>query len=312
MPAKKTTGRSAPVQVKGDIEDHLLPVVPARQSARWVAGIVMVLITIWFVLSAAENPNFEWNVVSDYIFSTTILTGLWLTIWLTVASMLIGIVIGTICASMCISTNIFLRVPASIYVWLFRGTPILVQLIFWFNLAIIVPIIYLKLPFGPVLYEASANDLITPYTAALLGLGLNEGAYMSEIVRAGILSVDPGQKEAARALGMTRGRIMRRIVLPQAIRIIIPPTGNQIISMLKTTSLVSVIALSDLLYSVQNISSRTFQTIPLLIVACVWYLIATTVLTFLQSLVEKAVAPKDVSTSGAPAKIATQMKGAAQ
>nr|WP_307437441.1 amino acid ABC transporter permease [Labrys monachus] len=271
----------------------------------------MALATIWFILSAAENPNFEWDVVAAYVFSPTILQGLWLTIWLTVVSMLIGTVIGTVCASMRISTNVFLRIPASAYVWLFRGTPILVQLIFWFNLAIIVPIVYLKLPFGPVLYQASANDLITPYTAALLGLGLNEGAYMSEIVRAGILSVDPGQREAARALGMTQGRIMRRIVLPQAIRIIIPPTGNQIISMLKTTSLVSVIALSDLLYSVQNISSRTFQTIPLLLVACVWYLAATTVLSFLQGLVEKAFAPKDVAAGGAAAVLAAKLNGAA-
>jgi ABC-type amino acid transport system permease subunit len=177
-----------------------------------------------------------------------------------------------------------------LYIWFFRGTPVLVQLIFWFNLAILIPVVTIGVPFGPTFFKGSANDLITPYTAALLGLGLNEAAYMAEIVRAGILSIDAGQPEAARALGMTPAKILRRIVLPQAIRVIIPPTGNETIGMLKATSLVSVISLSDLLYSVQTISSRTFQVIPLLLVACIWYLLLTSLLSLVQDWIESRFA----------------------
>jgi polar amino acid transport system permease protein len=162
-----------------------------------------------------------------------------------------------------------------------------VQLIFWYNLAIVFPEIVVKIPFGPEFYRASTNDLITPHMAAVLGLSLNEGAYMAEIVRAGILSVDEGQNDAARALGMRRVQVLRRIILPQAMRFIVPPTGNQTIGMLKLTSLVSVISISDLLYSAQTVYGRTFETIPLLMVACFWYLIATTSLTYIQGHIER-------------------------
>lgn len=270
--------------------DHKLTVVPVRKPGRWIAAVAMAAVAIWLTHGIVTNSNFQWDVVLANLFAPIILQGLGLTLWLTVAAMCIGTVLSVIVAIMRISENPFLNIPAGLYLWFFRGTPILVQLIFWYNLAFLIPEIVIGIPFGPTFFKGSANDLITPYSAALLGLGLNEGAYMAEIVRAGILSVDQGQQEAARALGMRPGQILRRIVLPQALRVIVPPTGNETIGMLKMTSLVSVIALSDLLYSVQTISSRTFQTIPLLLVACAWYLAITSVMTAIQGRIEKRFA----------------------
>jgi polar amino acid transport system permease protein len=186
-----------------------------------------------------------------------------------------------------ISGNPLLRAVAGGYIWFFRGTPTLVQLIFFYNLSALLPTISLGIPFGPELVTLNTNSVITPMLAAILGLGLNEGAYMAEIVRGGLLSVDPGQREAGAAIGMTNARIMRRIVLPQAMRFIVPPTGNQVISMVKATALVSVIALSDLLYTAQSIYNRTFETIPMLIVACIWYLVVTSILYVAQSFIER-------------------------
>jgi polar amino acid transport system permease protein len=186
-----------------------------------------------------------------------------------------------------LSLNPLLRSVSGAYIWFFRGTPTLVQLIFFYNLSALLPAISFGIPFGPAFVSFDTNAVITPLLAAILGLGLNEGAYMAEIVRGGLLSVDPGQREAGQAIGMTNARIMRRIVLPQAMRFIIPPTGNQVISMVKATALVSVIALSDLLYTVQSIYNRTFETIPMLLVACVWYLIVTSVLYVVQSFIER-------------------------
>jgi polar amino acid transport system permease protein len=186
-----------------------------------------------------------------------------------------------------LSPNPLLAGASWTYIWFFRGTPVLVQLLFWFNLAFLYPRISLGVPFGPSFAHANANDVISALTAAILGLGLNEGAYMAEIVRAGILSVEHGQVEAAQALGMTRAQTMRRIVLPQAMRVIIPPTGNETISMLKTSSLASVITVTELLYAVQLIYSVNFKTIPLLIVASIWYLIMTSVLTVGQYYLER-------------------------
>ncbi|MBZ9918031.1 amino acid ABC transporter permease [Mesorhizobium sp. BR1-1-12] len=273
--------------------DHKLMVVPVRKPGRWIAAAAMAAAAIWLAHGIVTNTNFGWDVVFANVFEPIVLQGLGLTLWLTVAAMCIGTVLSVILAIMRISENPFLNVPAGLYLWFFRGTPVLVQLIFWYNLAFLIPEIVIGIPFGPTFFRGSANDLITPYSAALLGLGLNEGAYMAEIVRAGIMSVDQGQQEAARALGMRPGQILRRIVLPQAVRVIVPPTGNETIGMLKMTSLVSVIALSDLLYSVQTISSRTFQTIPLLLVACVWYLAITSVLTAIQGRIEKRFARGD-------------------
>jgi polar amino acid transport system permease protein len=259
-------------------EDGMLRAVPARHPWRWVASAVVLLLSGWFAWSVATNPNFGWSVVWQYMFADPIMRGLVVTIELTVLSMVLGVLLGILLAVMKLSPNHVVRGASEIYIWFFRGTPLLVQVIFWFNLAALYPIIHVGLPFGPALWEGSANTLITQFTAALLGLALNEGAYMAEIVRGGIISVDEGQTEAAQSIGMTRRQTLRRIVLPQAMRVIVPPTGNETISMLKNTSIISVIGYAELLYSAQIIYARTYQTIPLLIVASLWYLILTSIM----------------------------------
>jgi polar amino acid transport system permease protein len=238
----------------------------------------VLIVAVALVRSVIDNPNFQWGVVGDYLFDGRILHGLRVTIELTVIAMAIGILLGVLLAVMRLSPNWMVSGASSFYIWFFRGTPVLVQLLFWYNIAALYPKIALGVPFGPSFIHADANTLITPFTAAILGLGLNEGAYMAEIVRAGIISVDPGQSDAAQSLGMTRLQTMRRIVLPQAMRVIIPPTGNETISMLKTSSLASVIVVTELLYAAQLIYSVNFKTIPLLIVASVWYIVCTSVL----------------------------------
>jgi polar amino acid transport system permease protein len=240
-----------------------------------------------FINMAVTNPNFEWDVIAENLFNNMILKGVWATIWITVVAMVAGIGLGVLLSVMRLSPNPLLSNVAYGYIWFFRGTPVLVQLIFWFNLAVLVPNISLGIPFGPTFVSWDTNSVITPFVAALLGLGLNEAAYMAEISRAGIQSVDEGQVEASSALGMRRAQTMRRIVLPQAMRVIIPPTGNEVISMLKTTSLVSVVAMPELFYNTQQIYARTYQTIPLLIVASIWYLILTSVLTTGQFYIER-------------------------
>jgi polar amino acid transport system permease protein len=237
------------------------------------------------------NPNLQWDVVAEYMFSRRILRGLLVTLELTALGMILGILLGVLTAVMRLSPIKILSSVAWAYTSFFRGTPLLVQIIFWYNLAALFPTIDVGLPLtGPILFSEDANVIITPFVAAVLGLALNEGAYMSEIVRGGIISVDQGQQEAASALGMSSLRIMRRIVLPQAMRVIVPPTGNQVISMLKNTALVSVTSTAELLYTTQQIYNQTFQTIPLLIVASTWYLVVTSVLSVIQYYVERRFA----------------------
>jgi polar amino acid transport system permease protein len=237
--------------------------------------------------SLATNPNFDWGVVGQYFTSRLILTGLVRTLELTVIAMAVGIGLGVVVAVMRLSTNPIVSGAAWVYIWFFRGTPVLVQILFWFAISALYPRLSFGVPFGSEFVSADSNTLITPFVAAILGLGLNEAAYMAEIVRAGILSVDEGQVDASQALGMRRTLMLRRIVLPQAMRVIIPPTGNETISMLKTTSLVVVIGFDELLGSAQAVYSQSFQTIPLLIVASMWYLIVTSVLTVGQFYVER-------------------------
>jgi polar amino acid transport system permease protein len=252
--------------------------VPVRHYGRWVAGAIVLVIAVALVNSVATNSRFEWTVVGDYLFDHRIISGLRITLELTVIAMAIGVILGVLLAVMRLSPNKLVSGSSWLYIWFFRGTPVLVQILFWYYIAALYPKIDLGVPFGPSVIHADANTLIKAFTAGVLALGLNEGAYMAEIVRAGIISVDEGQSDAARSLGMTRLQTMRRIVLPQAMRVIIPPTGNETISMLKTTSLVSVIAVPDLLYAAQEIYSVNFKTIPLLIVASIWYLVCTSVL----------------------------------
>ena len=261
--------------------------VPVRHTGRWVGVAVIVVLVAMLVHSFLTNPNFQWDVVGEYLFSDPVLRGLRNTLILTVLAMAIGVVGGVLLAVMRLSPNPVLAGAAAVYIWLFRGTPVITQLIFWNFLAALYPRLGLGIPFGPTFVSVDTNAVISVFAASLLGLGLNEAAYMAEIVRGGIQSVDPGQSEAAGALGLSRTQTLRRIVLPQAMRVIVPPTGNETISMLKTTSLVVVIAYFELTVAVQTIYSRTFQTIPLLIVAALWYLALTSVLSVGQMFIER-------------------------
>jgi polar amino acid transport system permease protein len=263
------------------------PIVRLRHPGRWVAAAILAVLVAMFVNFVLTTQQLRLDLVAGYLFERSIMAGLLVTIELTVVAMLVGVVLGTGLAIMRLSDNPLLRGAAGAYVWLFRGTPILVQLLFWFFLGTVLPNISIGVPFGPQLLSVSTNTLITQFVAAILGLGLNEAAYMAEIVRAGIGSVDRGQTEAAQALSMSPALTYRRIVLPQAARVIVPPTANELISMLKLTSLCLVVGLPELLTTAQLIYGRNFQQIPLLIVASVWYVVLTTILTIVQSRIER-------------------------
>ncbi|MER7580426.1 amino acid ABC transporter permease [Kitasatospora sp. NPDC097691] len=264
-----------------------LKAVPVRHPGRWVGAAFVALLAAMLIHALTTNPQFQWDVVGQYLFDPSILHGLGVTLELTFLSMLIGVAGGITLAIMRLSPNPVLSSTAWFYIWVFRGTPVLVQLLFWNFLGSLWAEISIGIPFGPAFWSEPTNEAIPLFVAALLGLGLNEAAYMAEIVRGGIQSVPLGQTEAAHALGMSQFNTMRRIILPQAMRVIIPPTGNETISMLKTTSLVSAISLEELLRAGQNIYSRTFQTIPLLLVVSIWYLLMTSILTVVQYYIER-------------------------
>ena len=251
---------------------------PLLRAALWAVTVAVAAGFAWIV---AINPNFGWPVVAQYFFDPTVMQGLSVTLGLTVVAMILGIVFGLLLAIARMSKDRLASYLSGLFIWFFRGTPLLVQLIFWYNMSTLFP----RISIGVASWNT--NDLITPLTAAILGLALNEAAYMAEIIRGGLLSVDKGQAETAEAFGMTRARALWRIVIPQAMKSIVPPTGNQLISMIKATSLVSVIAMADLLYSVQSIYNRTFEIIPLLLVAVLWYLLITSILNVGQGAIER-------------------------
>lgn len=267
-------------------------IVPPRNIGRWVSAAVVALLVVTLLSGVVKNPRYQWGVVGEYFLDPRMTSGLLRTLELAALAMIVGAVLGLVLAIMRMSKNLVLSSVSVAYLWVFRGTPLLVQLLFWFNISALYPVISLGVPFGPTFFEGSANTFITPFVAAILGLGLYEGAYMAEIIRSGIQSIDTGQREASQALGMSQPLLMRRIVLPQAMRIIVPTTGNESIRMLKDTSLVSVLALPELLYSAQMIYSRTFETIPLLLVAGLWYALATSVLMVGQHFLEKHFSPE--------------------
>ncbi|MGW3461306.1 amino acid ABC transporter permease [Streptomyces olivaceoviridis] len=252
-------------------------IVPRRHYGQWAAAVVVLALLGLAVDSVVRNKAFQWDVVGDYFTSDSVLRGLWLTLWLTAVVMVLGFALGTLLAAFRLSANPVLRAVSWGYVWLFRSIPILVQLLLWFNIGALYP-----RAFG-----VRTVDLLTPVAVAIIGLTLHEAAYAAEVVRGGILSVDRGQIEAAQALGLSRRRRWWRIVLPQAMRAIVPPAGNMLIGTLKGTSIVSVIAVNDLLFSAQLIYHRTYQVIPLLMVATLWYAIVTTLLGIAQTFVEK-------------------------
>jgi polar amino acid transport system permease protein len=272
--------------------------------------VVVLLIAANFLWIVAHNENFGWPVVAAYFFDPTVISGLYVSLGLTVIAMAIGIVLGLGLAIARLSNDRLASSLASLFIWFFRGTPLLVQLIFWYNLSTLFPELSLAIPFGPALASWETNSVITPMTAAIVGLALNEAAYMAEIIRGGLLSVDRGQFETAEAFGMTKGRALWRIIIPQAMRSIVPPTGNQLISMIKATSLVSVIAMADLLYSVQTIYNRTFEIVPMLLVAVLWYLFITSILNVGQSYIEAYYSRSERRNNVAAAKFETVVEEA--
>ena len=300
-PPASPPGPAAPVPPGRDTTTSAaapaLTVVPVRHPWRWVASAVLLVVVAMMVNTlffshvergGVREGRFQWGVVGKYLFFHPILRGIGVTLELTVIAMVAGITIGVLLAVMRLSPNRLLSGAAWIYIWFFRGTPVLVQLFFWYvGITYLYPHLSFGIPFGPGFVTVNANVLVTTFVAGSLGLSLNEGAYMAEIVRAGIISVDEGQTEAAQSLGMSKRQTLRLIVLPQAMRIIIPPTGNETISMLKTTSLVYVIALTELFTATQNVSNANYETVPLLLVASIWYLFFTSILTVGQYYVER-------------------------
>jgi polar amino acid transport system permease protein len=271
-----------------DIPDRI-HALPVKRTGPVVAAVIVALLAAMLVQGLVTNPRFEWNIVWKYLFNENVLEGIGYTLLLTVISMVVAIILSVILAIMRKSINPVLRGVSWFFIWFFRGTPVYTQLVFWGLFSVLVPKLSLGIPFTSVTFwSIDSSTIITAFNAAWIGLALNEAAYLSEIVRAGLEAVDPGQTEAAKALGMKRSLIMRRIILPQAMRIIIPPTGNETIGMLKTTSLVLAVPFTlELQFATNAITSRIYKPIPLLLVACIWYLFITSILMIAQSRLEK-------------------------
>nr|WP_082766464.1 amino acid ABC transporter permease [Paramesorhizobium deserti] len=258
-----------------------LKLVPKRHVGRMVAAAVVLALLAGLVRAFAMG-QIEWNYVAEFLFAPAILQGLYNTLIMTFAAMALGIILGVLIAIMRISGNPVLSSIAVGYVWVFRGAPALLQLLLWFNLALIFPTIGI-----PGLFEFRTVDVMTPFVAAMLGLGISQGAYTSEVVRSGLLSVDSGQYEAARTIGMTQMKMLRRIVLPQAMRVMVPPIGNEVIGMVKLTSLASVIQYSEILHNAQIIYFANTRVLELLLVASFWYLVVVSVLSIGQHYIER-------------------------
>ncbi|MFR0588429.1 amino acid ABC transporter permease [Bifidobacterium apri] len=271
-----------------DIPDRI-HALPVRRTGPVVAGIIVALLAAMLIQGLITNPRFEWNIVWKYLFNENVLEGIGYTLLLTVISMVVAIILSVILAIMRKSINPVLRGVSWFFIWFFRGTPVYTQLVFWGLFSVLVPKLSLGIPFTSVTFwSIDSSTIITAFNSAWIGLALNEAAYLSEIVRAGLEAVDPGQTEAAKALGMKRSLIMWRIILPQAMRIIIPPTGNETIGMLKTTSLVLAVPFTlELQFATNAIANRIYKPIPLLLVACIWYLLITSILMVIQSRLEK-------------------------
>ncbi len=258
---------------------ELIRAKPVRRPSVWVWTAVVLVLVAMLVHGLLTNPNYRWDVVAQHLFDPRIVSALGWTLLLTVGAMVIGITLAVTTAIMRMGTNPVLRAVAWVYIWFFRGTPIYTQLVFWGLLPVLYPRLSLGIPFGPEWFVFTTQDVINAGVAAVIGLGLNEGAYLSEIVRGGLNSVDKGQWEAATALGMRRSTTLRRIIIPQAMRVIVPPTGNETISMLKTTSLVLAVPFSlELTFVTNAIGNRNFLPVPLLIVAAIYYLVVTSIL----------------------------------
>lgn len=264
-----------------------LTVVPQRRYGIWVGTALALFLAFLIIRAFASNPAFAWPTVVGYLLHPSVMRGLGNTLMLTAVIMILAIIVGTVIAIMRVSPSPVLRAFAGLYVWFFRGVPALIQLIFWFNLSLLVREVSLTIPFVGTLFSVRTNDFMTPFFSAVVALSLCEAGYMAEIIRAGIKSVPSGQAEAASALGMPYRMILKRITLPQAMRFVLPPTGNEAINLLKMTSLVTFIAVDDLFYSAQSIYARTFETIPLLIVVAFWYLAVVSIMSVGQHFLER-------------------------
>ena len=272
----------------GEREDPAkVPVRSRRRVGYWVVGLLVCLCTGLVISSLVADKAMQWSVVGSYLFSGQILHGVEITCELTLYSMVLAELIAIPIALFRLSGNAFLRVVGYVYVWIFRSIPLLVLLIVWFNFSLFYPRVGLGIPFGPVFISVSTRQVITAMVAAVAALGLNEAAYSSEILRSSIKAISTGQRDAATALGMSSFVMFRRIIFPQAVKIAVPPLGNQTIGMVKSTALVAFIAVPDLLYAAQTIYAVNYEIVPLLIVATIWYLVIVTVLTGLQSLIER-------------------------
>ncbi|MCG6498663.1 amino acid ABC transporter permease [Kitasatospora sp. A2-31] len=274
-------------------------IVGRRRTGQWVSAAVALLLFAMVLNSVIRNKAFQWDVVAAWFTAPSVLNGLALTLWLTAATLTLGFALGTVLAVMRLSANPVLRTLSWVYIWIFRSTPALVQLLLFFNIGALYPTLGLGIPFGPEFLTVRTVNLFGPTFTALVGLTLLEAAYAAEVVRGGILAVDRGQLEAASALGLGRWRVLRRIVVPQAMRTIVPTAGNMLISALKGTSIISVLAVSDLLYSVQLVYLQSYQVIPMLMVATIWYVVITTVLSIGQYYVERHYA-KGATREGLP------------
>ncbi|MET0725747.1 MAG: amino acid ABC transporter permease [Leifsonia sp.] len=276
-----------------DVERQPEPIkaIKLRHPWRNVFAVVLILIVVLFIIDAAQRPAFDWPAVGKYVFDRRVSQAALVTLELTVLSMIFAIILGVLLAVMRLSPNPVVKSVAWVYLWIFRGTPVYVQLVFWGLIAIIYQSIDIGIPFTEPWVSFQTQAVLSTFWIAVIGLSLNEAAYMAEIVRAGLLSVDRGQEEAATALGMSWSQTMTRVVIPQSMRIIIPPTGNEVISMLKTTSLVTAVPFSfDLYNRTRDISAETFNPIPLLIVASLWYLFFTSILMVGQYFLERRFA----------------------
>ncbi|PNS43308.1 amino acid ABC transporter permease [Gardnerella vaginalis] len=289
--AKKYSGEehSGEENLKQQSENNAERILPVRNPGPVVAGIIVAIIVCFLLYSIITNPRFEWYEVAIYLISDNVLAGIGWTLFLTVVSMVIAIILAVVLAMMRKSVNPVLRGVSWFFIWFFRGTPVYTQLVFWGMFAVLVPKLSLGIPFTSVeFFSIDSNVVMTSLNAAVIGLSLNEAAYLSEIVRAGLEAVDVGQVEASKALGMSRSLMMRRIILPQAMRIIVPPLGNETIGMLKTTSLVVAVPFTlELQFATRAISNRIYKPIPLLLVAGIWYLLITSILMVLQYMLEK-------------------------
>ncbi|PWS42919.1 amino acid ABC transporter permease [Streptomyces sp. ZEA17I] len=287
-PAAGTPGGPAAKKAAGPGTDYgELTVVPARHPWRWAAIAVTAVLVAQFISGLVTNPGWEWDVFAQFFAAPVILKAVWLTLQLTFYGTALGFALGIVLAFMRLSASPFLRTVAYGYIWAFRSIPLIVQLLFWFNLAYLYKELQFGIPFGPGFFTFDTMNLVGAVSAAVLGLALHQAAYAAEIVRGGVLAVGSGQLEAAAALGIPKLRQLRRIVLPQAMRSILPNAANEIISLFKGTSIVSVMAIGELFYQVQVVYGRSGRVVPLLMVATAWYILLTTALSVIQYYVER-------------------------